>query len=316
MPNSHSYGLERCIHVQVCIQAKCQIPELPVPVFPVSVFMQPSPAKLQECRYMDGHTRGAGFAELREAHFISQKLLAAIDTVCAVTALSRQARKNQLSLPQTQLFIKGLWYCGCQLFTMRNYGSTELESCCRLGVVLYTYVDVQPFDNERDDLAVQLACLIHLRLLELDTSFLLTIIPEFCLWISLLAGTFAEGESSIWFRAFLRKVCTHLLLCSWKEASACAEVFLMFGSDVCIERAQEFWNSSVEEEKKISKKGPSQSLDIVSGSMLNKKVLDQRSWMHTSIYGHRTSFATMQDLAVRICTVPTTLHYGAVCMSL
>ena len=137
-----------------------------------------------------------GFASLRDQGYVSDALVNCIPGLLRMDELLTLAKTKNLSVATAKELLSYIWYNFRTLTQTNEMRHTEFEDCVRHAIVIYAYAKI--FADPAGEIS-WLAEPIKDQLLRVDIERLLHECPEAMLWICLVIGPFAKGETRNWF---------------------------------------------------------------------------------------------------------------------
>ena len=175
---------------------------------------------------------------------LSPALCVAIRRITALSLLARRARQSSLSHQELAELMAGICCGGQRLASVCPHALSLLEDCIRMTTLIHFFADVVPFDSGDEPPITHFTDSVQSKLSSMDLDVLLYEWPEAALWISIVAGVFAKGETWIYFQDLLRLTCGRLKTMKWDGIISVIDEFQPMSSEPFLECCEAFWLSS------------------------------------------------------------------------
>ena len=175
----------------------------------------------------------------------SSTLCIAIQRITALSLLARRARQSLLSHQELAELMAGICCGGQRLASVNPDNLSFLEDCIRMTTLIHFFADVVPFDRGDEPPITHLTDSVQSKLLSINLDFLLNDWPEVLLWISIVVGAFAKGETWTFFQDLLRLTCGRLKILKWNGIISVIDEFQPISSKPFLECCEAFWLSSL-----------------------------------------------------------------------
>lgn len=192
--------------------------------------------------YVTDESKGYGFSRFT-GPWKADNIVQIVPRMLATRLLADRTRIGDTTAVSQLDFLRYLWSTCYRFFAMGTGPLTDWEHCCRFGGILLLFIDTIPSFTSSEDssIAFQLARSIYELLSEAALESIFESCTSACLWISLVAGTFAENEARIWFSLLLRRAADRLGIHTWEEALAHVESFFWSSSPSLEQYAKIIW---------------------------------------------------------------------------
>ena len=179
-----------------------------------------------------------------ETRSLSPALNIAIQRMTALSLLARRARCCSLSYQELVELMAGICCGGQRLASIRPKSLSPLEDSIRMTTLVHFFADVVPYEDGDEPRIAHLTDSVQGKLSFIDHESLLDDWPEALLWISIVVGVFAKGNTWAFFQDLLRLTCGRLKILRWSGINNCINQFQPISSEPFLGFCKAFWLSS------------------------------------------------------------------------